>query len=67
MIHNVMFAVATLPNNHYLFGGLIEGVKNNVVQWCTGSVTVIFLEYSKWSFRYGQFTFEFDRKWCYWS
>ena len=30
MIHNVMFAVATLPNNHYLFGGLIEGVKNNV-------------------------------------
>ena len=32
MIHNVMFAVATLPNNHYLFGGLIEGVKNNVVR-----------------------------------
>ena len=32
MIHNVMFAVATLPNIHYLFGGLIEGVKNNVVR-----------------------------------
>ena len=32
MIHNVMFAVATLPNYHYLFGGLIEGVKNNVVR-----------------------------------
>lgn len=32
MIHNVMFAVATFSNNHYLFGGLIEGVKNNVVR-----------------------------------
>ena len=32
MIHYVMLAVATLPNNHYLFGGVIEGVKNNVVR-----------------------------------
>lgn len=32
MIHNVMFASATFPNNHYLFNGLIEGVKNNVVR-----------------------------------
>lgn len=32
MIHNVMFALATFPNNHYLFNGLIEGVKNNVVR-----------------------------------
>ena len=27
-----MFASATFPNNHYLFNGLIEGVKNNVVR-----------------------------------
>ena len=32
MIHNVMFASATFPTNHYLFNGLIEGVKNNVVR-----------------------------------
>lgn len=66
MIHNVMLTVATLPNNHYLFGGLIEGVKNNVVRGAQ-DLLQSFLEYSKWSFRYGQFTFEFDRKWCYWS
>lgn len=32
MIHNVMFASVTFPTNHYLFNGLIEGVKNNVVR-----------------------------------
>lgn len=32
MIHNVMFASASFPTNHYLFNGLIEGVKNNVVR-----------------------------------
>lgn len=32
MIHNVMFAPVTFPTNHYLFNGLIEGVKNNVVR-----------------------------------
>lgn len=32
MIDNAMFAVATFSSNHYLFNGLIEGVKNNVVR-----------------------------------
>ena len=32
MIDNVMFASVTFPTNHYLFNGLIEGVKNNVVR-----------------------------------
>lgn len=66
MIHNVMFAVATLPNNHYLFGGLIEGVK--IMLFVVHRICYShFLEYSKRSFRHGQFTFEFDCKWCYWS